>query len=379
MNALILTNVLSETTVLRVRDNTTYPDNNPTPFEVQRRLQEQLPRTWRLDLRQAESQRGPDAVLDLRAPDGRRTTILVEIKRRLDPVAVPRVLEQMRAWTGWSAVERPIETFLVAASYLSERTRERLRESGLNYLDLTGNTFVAIDDPAVYIRTQGAMKDPNKSARPMRSLRGAKTAQIVRTLVDVRPPLGVRQIAELVRTNPGNVSRVLELLEREDLVQRSPQGGVQQVDWAELLKAWSRDYSMTGSNRYTTYLDPRGLQNFVSRLRSLPSGMRYAVTGSLAAARLAPVAPARLGVAFVDDVAAAAEELGLVPAEAGANVMLLEPKGDFVFDRSVSDEGVRYAAPSQAVADLLTGSGRNPAEADELLAWMKRNEDVWRA
>jgi len=371
--------VLSETTVLRMLDNTAYPDNTPTPFEVQRRLQEKLPRTWRLDLQQTESQRGPDAILELRAPDGRRTTILVEIKRRLDPVAVPRVLEQMRAWAGWSAMGRPLETLLVAAPYLSERTRDKLRESALNYLDLTGNTFVAIEDPAVYIRTQGAVKDPNRATRPMRSLRGMKTAQIVRTLVDVRPPLGVRQIAELVRTDPGNVSRVLELLEREDLVRRSPQGGVQQVDWAELLRAWSRDYSMTGSNRYATYLDPRGLQSFLSRLRSLPSGMRYAVTGSLAAARRAPVAPARLGVAFVDDAAAAADELGLVPAEAGANVMLLEPKGDFVFDRSTTDEGVCYVAPSQAVADLLKGSGRNPSEAEELLEWMRRNEDVWRA
>jgi hypothetical protein len=57
----------------------------------------------------------------------------------------------------------------------------------------------------------------------------------------------------------------------------------------------------------------------------------------------------------------------------------LEPKGDFVFDRSAIDEGVRYVAPSQAVADLLTGSGRNPTEAEELLDWMRRYEDVWRA
>lgn len=365
--------------VLRMMDNTTSPDNTPTPFGVQRQLQEQLPRTWRLDLQQVEYQRGPDAIFDLRAPDGRSGTVLVKIRRRLDPVDVPRVLEQMRAWAGRSAKGRPPETFLVAAPYLSERTRDKLCENNVNYLDLTGNTFVAVNDPAVYIRTQGAAKDPNRLARPMRSLRGVKTAQIVRTLVDVRPPLGVRQIAELVRTDPGNVSRVLELLEREDLIQRSPQGGVQQVDWSELLKAWARDYSMTGSNRYTTYLDPRGLQNFLSRLRLLPSDMRYAVTGSLAAARLAPVAPARLGVAFVDDADAAAEALGLVPAETGANVMLLEPKGDFVFDRSTTDEGVCYVAPSQVVADLLSGSGRNPAEAEELLEWMRRNVDVWRA
>lgn len=373
-----MTALLSVYIVLCMMNNIQESDNTPTPFEVQRRLQEQLPRTWRLELEQVEAQRGPDAVLSLFAPGGRRTTILVEIKRRLDPVAVPRVLEQMQSWVGWSAMARPPAAFLVAAPYLSERTRDRLRDSELNYLDLTGNTFVTIEEPAVYIRTQGATKDPNKSSRPKRSLRGTKTAQIVRTLADVRSPLGVRQIAEIVGTDPGNVSRVLDLLEREDLLQRSPQGGVQEVNWSELLRAWSRDYSLTGTNKYFTYVDPRGLSNFLNRLQSLPSGMRYAVTGSLAAARLAPVAPARLGVAFVDDAPTVAEALGLRPADAGANVMLLEPKGDFVFDRSGIDEGVRYVAPSQAVADLITGSGRNPAEADELLDWMRRNESAWR-
>jgi hypothetical protein len=284
----------------------------------------------------------------------------------------------MRSWADSSALIKPTGEFLVVAPYLSVRTREKLRESDLNYLDFTGNSYVAIEDPVVYIRTQGASKDPDRSSRPMRSLRGAKTAKIVRTLVDLRLPLGVRQIAEFAKTDPGNVSRVLNLLEREDLVQRSPRGGVQQIDRNGLLRTWSRDYSMTGSNRYYTYLDPRGLGNFLARLQTLPTGMRYAVTGSLAAARLAPVAPARLGVAFVDDADTVADSLGLVPAETGANVMLLVPRGDFVFDRVRIDEGVRYVAPSQAVADLLTGSGRNPSEAEELLDWMRRNENVWR-
>jgi hypothetical protein len=35
-------------------------------------------------------------------------------------------------------------------------------------------------------------------------------------------------------------------------------------------------------------------------------------------------------------------------------------------------------APTQLVVDLLTGPGREPSEGDELLAWMKRNEDAWR-
>lgn len=354
-------------------------DNSPTLFEVQRRLQEEIPRSWQLRLEQGKSGRGPDAVLGLEAPDGRRAILLVEIKRRLDPVTVPRVLEQMRSWTTLQATTASAIVCLVAAPYLSGRTRQRLRENDLNYLDLTGNSFVSIDEPAVCIRTQGANKDPNKASRPARSLRGVKAAQVVRALVDSRSPIGVRQIAKIARTDPGNVSRLLGMLEREDLVRRSPGGGVQEVLWDELLRAWTRDYSLTKSNRVYTYLDPRGLDNFMARLRGLPQEMGYALTGSLAAARWAPVAPARLGVAFVRDAAAVAAALDLVPTETGANVLLVEPKGDFVFERTVADGGLTYVAPSQAVADLLTGPGRNPSEAEELIDWMRRNEDVWRA
>jgi hypothetical protein len=359
-------------------NNTATTDNTPTAFEVQRRLQDEIPDSWQLRLEERGSGRQPDAVFDLEAPDGRRTIILVEVKRRLDPVAVPRVREQLRSWASWNAPERPTAAYLVAAPYLSERTRERLRAAGLNYLDLTGNTLISIEDPGFYVRTQGADKDPNPASRPARSLRGVKAAEIVRALVDFRPPLGVRQLAKIARTDPGNVSRLLDLLEREDLVRRSPGGGVQEVQWDELLRSWTNEYSLTGSNRVYTFLDPRGLDDFLTRLRGLPSETGYALTGSLAAARLAPIAPARLGVAFVRDAVSVAAMLELVPTETGANVLLVEPKGDFVFERAEEEDGLTYVAPSQVVADLLTGPGRNPSEAEAILDWMRKGEDVWR-
>ena len=359
--------------------NTDIQDNTPTPFEVQRQLQKLIPSSWQLRLEKGESERGPDALFSLAAPDGRRATLVLEIKRRLDPVAVPRVAERMWSWTGDLRATGAILSYLVVAPYLSDRTRERLRSSNLNYLDLTGNSFLQIDQPGIYIQTQGASRDPNKAARPARSLRGAKAAQVVRALVDFRPPLGIRQIAQIAGTDPGNVSRLVLLLEREALVRRSPAGGVEEVLWDELLRAWARDYSLTESNRVYMYLDPRGLDNFLSRLRGLPPEVGYAVTGSLAASRWAPAAPARMGMAFVRDAPGIAGALGLVSTEAGANVLLIEPKGDFVFERTVVKEGITYVAPSQAVADLLPGLGRNPTEAEELLEWMRKNESVWRA
>jgi hypothetical protein len=58
----------------------------------------------------------------------------------------------------------------------------------------------------------------------------------------------------------------------------------------------------------------------------LSSTRRYAVTGSWAAAQVAPVAPPRLLMAYVDRPAVVEQELDLRPTEAGANVALLTPQ-----------------------------------------------------
>ena len=61
-----------------------------------------------------------------------------------------------------------------------------------------------------------------------------------------------------------------------------------------------------------------------------------------------------------------------------ANVILIEPGDEGVFTGSTVQEGLSLAAPSQVAADLLTSPGRGPAEAEELLDWMGKNEDAWR-
>jgi hypothetical protein len=78
-------------------------------------------------------------------------------------------------------------------------------------------------------------------------------------------------------------------------------------------------------------------------------------------------------------VTKAANRLGLREAEAGANVVLLEPFDPVVFDRTISRDGLRCVAPSQLAVDLLTGPGREPSQGEEILRWMRENEDAWRS
>jgi len=70
--------------------------------------------------------------------------------------------------------------------------------------------------------------------------------------------------------------------------------------------------------------------------------------------------------------------LTLRPADAGANVVLAEAVDDNVFDGVLLRNGLWYAAPAQVAVDLLTSPGRGPQEGEELIDWMKANEETWR-
>ncbi|MEJ7842977.1 MAG: MarR family transcriptional regulator, partial [Rubrobacter sp.] len=216
-----------------------------------------------------------------------------------------------------------------------------------------------------------------REERPARTLKGAKAGRVVRALCDFAPPVGVRELAGRAGIDPGYASRVLALLEKEDLIRREPRGPITQIDWRGLIRRWTEDYSLLNSNRTGSYLEPRGLSSLLRKLRD--SELRYAATGSLGAVSVAPVAPARLAVLFVDDVQDAAERLELRPAEAGANVVLAEPFDPVVYERCREEEGISYVVLSQNAADLLTSPGRGPSEAEELMDWMERHEDDWRS
>jgi hypothetical protein len=345
-------------------------------------LRTMLPVNWSVEIEEepvtrirAEATIRPDAILTIHAPDGNEAKIIVEAKQRLSPRDSPIVVSQLRRYQEVLGGEA---SGLVVAAYLPARTRELLTDAMLSYADVTGNVRLALDHPSVFIYTTGAPADPwpTDTSRPLRSLKGPTASRVVRALVDFRPPFGVQQLAERSSTSLSSVSRVFTFLEQEGLILREPYGPVTEVRWGDLIRRWTEDYSFSRSNLIRTYLEPRGLPALLDKLKAIPS--RYAVTGSLAATTVAPIAAPRLATIYVDDAAETADRLRLRPTEAGTNVILAEPFDSVAYDRSCEIGGVRYAAPSQVAADLLTGPGRSPAEGEELIQWMQEHEDAWR-
>ncbi|MCA9575450.1 MAG: hypothetical protein R3B40_25610 [Polyangiales bacterium] len=331
-------------------------------------LSRRLPPGWRVGEPVVTARGLADFTVELIAPSGDRGVTSVQVKARLDPKGVRSLVLPSSAVS-----DGPL---LVVSRYLSEATRALLRERDIGYLDLTGNVRCVMSTPGLYIETAGASEDPDRKERPARSLRGDKAGRVVRALCDTRELPGVRELAALTDVTPGYVSRVLTHLDSEALVTRVGRGQLASVDWPALLRRWAQDAPLESRGNVSSFLDPRGLPALLARLPRAKE--RYAVTGGLAAAALAPIAPPRLAVIWVRDAAEAAAQLDLRPASSGANVLLVEPTDDGVFEGATQRDEVWYAAPSQVAADLLTSPGRGPAEGDELIQWMQANEEAWR-
>jgi hypothetical protein len=314
-----------------------------------------------------------DPVINLRGSNA-SATFVVEARSSVSPRDVERLM------AGLSRMLRTVArvSVLVVAPWLSARTQEVLRAEEINYVDLTGNAWIRSEQPAVFISSVGATRNPEPAQRETARLRGAKAGRLVRALVDIRPPYGVRSLAQATDLNPGYVSRLLEALDREALVDRTNRGEVIAVDYQALLLRWTETYQVFRSNEMSRYIAPEGTAQALSQLSSLTIRDPFAVTGSFAAVRRAPIAAPALLAAYAEEPSTLAGALKLLPADEGANVVLLRPFDSAVWDRLELDEGISYVAPSQVAADCLTGTGRMPAEGQALLAWMSANEALWR-
>jgi hypothetical protein len=320
-----------------------------------------------------------ETVLNITGPQGAARAV-VEIKRSFAPkdvAAVARQASLLRRIAG----SVPI---IVMTPWLSERSRELLTQAGINYLDLNGNARFASDFPTVFIDRQSNLPGP---VRPQStpSLKGVKAGRVARLLADVRPPYGVVELAKHAGVTAGYVSRLLEELEREDILERTKQGSVSRVKWHELLEQRAESYGAFTSNRVQRFVCPNGPGFALEVAGDLPArSVRMALSGSFAAERLVALAPPSLLLIFAHSQPdALIEQAGLLPTGAGANVVIATPYDEVVMESRwpatpVPPPRIPPVAASQMVLDCLTGNGRMPQEGQALLDWMAEDEGRWR-
>lgn len=341
-------------------------------------IRDRLPSGWTLES-DPQTQMGTtrkDATLVLSAPDERSVQIEREVKQ--GSIAGRQALGLAQDLYARAASVGSVP--LLVARYLAPPVREQLQRVGVSYVDATGNLMLSAINPGIYLADKGADRDPwRMKGRPRGTLKGDPAARVVRALLDHSRSWRVRDLIATSGASTGATYRVLEYLDGEGLADRDEAGNWVAPDWERLLRAWAADYHFLTENTVSRYIDPRGLDHFRGELAK--SDTRYAVTGAAASEDWSSVAPTRSLFVYVDDAVRDADEWGLRSAEAGVNVILLEPRKpeSVAFARGGNlANGVYRAAPAQVAVDLLNGPGRDPQEGEELLRWMRQNEDAWR-
>ena len=270
----------------------------------------------------------------------------------------------------------------MTAPYLSPRVRDLLEEAGAGWFDSTGNLRLQLERPSVFIDRIGASRSPFTDAddRRLKSLKGPGAARMVRALLDVATPFGVRELADLAEVGAATSSRVLELLVREDLIERDAEGRVVDVRKLSLTRRWTADYGLASTNQAVPMLAARGIDQVLAALKKYDA--TYAITAEAATRPYLPrgqaaVAPLALLTIYVPDATAAAGSLQLRPVDRGANVVLVEPFDAVVYRGAKVKDRLAYAAPSQVVVDLLTGPGRAPEEGASLIEVLASKDEGW--
>jgi len=200
----------------------------------------------------------------------------------------------------------------------------------------------------------------------------------MRTLIEVRPPYTAGDLSARLDIDNGYVSRVLQTLTDERLVEREPRRPVTDVSWEALLRQVVSSYSLFDSNETSTWVASSGPERLLTDLTGKRM-RRWAVSGSFAVSGLVSVTAAETAVIYTDDPERLAKIGRLLPTRTGANVVLAKPFDPIVFDRLRRDSSYPRVSVAQTAIDLLTGNARMPEEGEALLGWMERNEARWRA
>lgn len=303
--------------------------------------------------------------------------VLVEADRSLVPVDARLRLEPRVRLMGQLMGESAV---LIIAPWLSPRTREVLDGLGFGYLDFTGNVSFRLRRPAILLRQPGAERDPHPPSRRQRSLAGARAGRLVRLLVDVAPPYRANELAAVSGVSEAWVSRVLDAMEAQALIRRDGRLIVE-VDWMGLLRSRAASTDLLKANTAIPFVAAGGIPKTLERLANPEITAKIAVTGSVAAQAVAPRAVGGQLMFYVRGEPQSdrlARELQLLPADRGANVIVLRPSNENVFDRLREVSGVPHVALSQLVLDCLSGNGRMPAEGEALIEFMAEDESRWR-
>ena len=304
---------------------------------------------------------------------GARTKRLVfEIKQRGYPMELERGAAQLKLLVEHNRELVPV----LAVPFLSESGRRLLRSKGINYLDLSGNAFMAFDNVLLH---KSSPANVYKYRKEGINIFADKASLILRELLaNPTEYCTVRGLAEVTRNSVGWTSEVLRDIEERGYLERKLRQGCRLKRIQYLLNDWTDAYDFQSKNRIRNYfIKAETLDEILMLIRTLnlPAEVDYALTLHAGAHLVAPFTQfneCHLHVSAQNDFERQAEffvkKLNLLERETGGNLHIIKPfyrKGAMYGARLV--EGLKVVSDLQLYLDLYRFQVRGREQAEKVL------------
>lgn len=259
---------------------------------------------------------------------------------------------------------------VVMAGEMTGNAREILGKAGIGSVDGLGN--VRLELPGLIMRITGT-RQVRRSALPTR-LSGKSGLIAQAMLLDVDRCWHVSDLTQRCAVSAGLVHRVLKRLEGEGVVEARGSGPnkIRRLsNPPALLDLWAEEHR-DRLWRQPSFMLAQTTDHLISWLREglETAGVDYALTGSAAAARMAPfitnVPVTEVWLASTADASDVCAELGAAPVESGPNVVFLQERYDGPLAFRTRQDGVWTVNVFRLYVDVRRDLRRGREQGDRL-------------
>jgi hypothetical protein len=275
---------------------------------------------------------------------------IVEYKRSGTVAMVAEGIRKLRAAV--DVPEGPVR--LLVVPFMGELGRRRCQEAGIAWIDLSGNADISAPGVRVYVEGRpNEFKRPGRPANPF----APKSSRVARVLLYNQDASFIqRELSELTDLGEDYISRIVDALEKQELLERLEDGSVRARDPGLLLDAWLESYDFQKHTVIQGHIAARSGSTLLRDIGAAFSsaGVRYAATGLGAAWMYTRFVAFRTVTLLIQEPIehALLSNLGFRESETGSNVWLVLPKDEAVFWESRQIEEVQCAHPVQVYLDL---------------------------
>jgi Transcriptional regulator, AbiEi antitoxin, Type IV TA system len=264
---------------------------------------------------------------------------------------------------------------LIVVPFMGEVGKEICDRAGVSWMDLSGNAKIVAAGLRIHI--EGRPNKYSERGRPP-NVFASKSSRVARQLLLY--PQNFQAQAEIARQtglDDGYVSKIVRKLEEERYVTFNDDGALRPHDPHLLLDAWQAAYDFHRHRVLKGHVPARSGDELLQRITRILSHEKidHAATGLAAAWLYTNFAAFRLATVYLLAMPARSllKEIEFSDEPKGANLWLVEPDDEGVFQGSQKQDGVRCVSPLQTYLDLKGQPERAKDAAVELrkklLAW----------